>query len=149
MMYEYKVLMYWCSFMRNRWNWKWWLGPAAAHSMANHSHSVKNPVHGILSTRHQRLPFHLIDSCTTQTVVSYWTAFPITHCTDHPTVIITRCTDYTAVPNHTLTWEPLHTPYKRHSFLFTHHPVLFCVMHSLSVSCLTEPFCVLFSSCTV
>ncbi len=60
-------------------------------------------VHGILSTRHQRLPFHLIDSCTTQTVVSYWTAFPITHCTDPPTVIITCCTDHTAVPNHTLT----------------------------------------------
>ncbi len=99
------------------------------------------------------LPFHLIDSCTTQTVASYWTTFPITHCTDH-----------TAVSNRTLTWEPLHTPYKRHSFPLPPCRVLFsskcsllpsspcCVLVfsllycSVFFSCFTEPFLVSVSS---
>ncbi len=81
---------------------------------------VTNLVHGLLYTRHQRSPFHHIDSCTTTTVARHpRTTIPIIHCTDD-----THTADCT---NHAHTWELSHnhTPYINPGLPFTDRWVLF------------------------
>ncbi len=86
-------------------------------------HPVMNPVHGLSSTCHQRSLFHYIDSHTTQTVTCHSSLqFPSS------IALITH--------SHLL---PI-TQFISSGLPRSDCRVLFCIYHSPSDSCYTEPF---------